>query len=614
MSLNCRLLALAAAASVLASTGAGSLFASPPATSAVATQESFPASTAVAPPATRVQVTMTAAPADLAATEQALDAARRDRGPLPHATPVPVGVTAESRADSVPDPQTATGAPRPKAGVQLKAEGTFTLFRDTSFGAAIQAQTSGAAGEATVANSGPVVFGTGNWWGAISADGGQTFKYINPSTQFANLYGGFCCDQVAIYDPSRDIFIWYMQYSASGPAGSGRNAFRISTARPSEALKGHWLSWTFDSALNTEWQYPDVCLSNDSVYITTNRSPYLSDSVNNAFIFRFPLTPLANGAGFGYNFIDMAGTGLANLSLRCARGARDVAYFGSHNTTSQVRIFRFPESGTAFSWNDVNLSAPWPDGTRACPTPDNRDWCGYGDGRILAGWVSRNMIGFMWDASAGGTFPVPYVEAMRVVESTRAYLDRPFIWHTVQAHQYPAAAPNARGDVGISVHASSSTNYPLFLVGIDDDVSRDAGYGPPNWELHAVRYGTQGPNVNRWGDYYSVQPFFPSGLGWTATGDTMQGCGGNGCKESRYAVFGRERDLHAIPLGASCTLDVDGNGTADALTDGLMILRALFGLTGTSVTNGAIGSGATRNTWATIRSHLNDNCAASFAP
>ncbi|MBK7473240.1 MAG: hypothetical protein IPI73_24050 [Betaproteobacteria bacterium] len=38
-----------------------------------------------------------------------------------------------------------------------------------------------------------------------------------------------------------------------------------------------------------------------------------------------------------------------------------------------------------------------------------------------------------------------------------------------------------------------------------------------------------------------------------------------------------------------CTLDVDGNDSQDALTDGLIILRALFGLTGTSVTNGAIG-------------------------
>ena len=63
-----------------------------------------------------------------------------------------------------------------------------------------------------------------------------------------------------------------------------------------------------------------------------------------------------------------------------------------------------------------------------------------------------------------------------------------------------------------------------------------------------------------------------------------------------------------------CSLDVDGNGSKDALTDGLIIIRALFGLTGTAVTSGAVGSGATRGTWATLQPFLNGNCGTSFAP
>jgi uncharacterized repeat protein (TIGR01451 family) len=50
-------------------------------------------------------------------------------------------------------------------------------------------------------------------------------------------------------------------------------------------------------------------------------------------------------------------------------------------------------------------------------------------------------------------------------------------------------------------------------------------------------------------------------------------------------------------------LDVDGNGRVDALTDGLMILRALLGLTDTQVTLNAIGVGATRNPTA-ITAHI----------
>ena len=63
-----------------------------------------------------------------------------------------------------------------------------------------------------------------------------------------------------------------------------------------------------------------------------------------------------------------------------------------------------------------------------------------------------------------------------------------------------------------------------------------------------------------------------------------------------------------------CSLDIDGNTQIDALTDGLMLLRAMFGLTGQSVTNGAVGQNATRATWALIQPYLNGNCGGAFPP
>ena len=44
-----------------------------------------------------------------------------------------------------------------------------------------------------------------------------------------------------------------------------------------------------------------------------------------------------------------------------------------------------------------------------------------------------------------------------------------------------------------------------------------------------------------------------------------------------------------IPAGS---LDMDGNGQYDALTDGLLMLRGMFGLTGNSLTNGAVATNA----------------------
>ncbi len=53
-------------------------------------------------------------------------------------------------------------------------------------------------------------------------------------------------------------------------------------------------------------------------------------------------------------------------------------------------------------------------------------------------------------------------------------------------------------------------------------------------------------------------------------------------------------------------IDIDGNGEADALSDGLLIVRFLFGFTGDSLINGAISENATRNTAAEIEGFLQD--------
>ena len=62
-------------------------------------------------------------------------------------------------------------------------------------------------------------------------------------------------------------------------------------------------------------------------------------------------------------------------------------------------------------------------------------------------------------------------------------------------------------------------------------------------------------------------------------------------------------------------LDIDGDGTVRALTDGLMLVRALLGMTGTAVTNNALPSPAPpRATWALIRTHMNAKCGMDFRP
>ncbi|MBK7473291.1 MAG: hypothetical protein IPI73_24315 [Betaproteobacteria bacterium] len=62
----------------------------------------------------------------------------------------------------------------------------------------------------------------------------------------------------------------------------------------------------------------------------------------------------------------------------------------------------------------------------------------------------------------------------------------------------------------------------------------------------------------------------------------------------------------APALPGAPNLDIDGNTSNDALTDGLLVLRYLFELSGPALIVNAVGAGATRITDAQILGYLTD--------
>ncbi len=66
---------------------------------------------------------------------------------------------------------------------------------------------------------------------------------------------------------------------------------------------------------------------------------------------------------------------------------------------------------------------------------------------------------------------------------------------------------------------------------------------------------------------------------------------------SSYGIFGRR-------LGLSADFDIDGNGTVDALTDGLLALRYAFGFRGATLITAAVGAGCTRCDAPSIEAYL----------
>ena len=127
-----------------------------------------------------------------------------------------------------------------------------------------------------------------------------------------------------------------------------------------------------------------------------------------------------------------------------------------------------------------------------------------------------------------------------------------------------------------------------------------------------VAIGDDGDFVVTWATISAEDVFsraFTS-AGTPATGDVLVntytvgaqglpsiGTNGNGAFVIAWASAEQDGDaagVFAQRFAAVAILDVDGNGEITALTDGLLILRFLFGFTGTTLTAGATGPGCLR--------------------
>ncbi len=381
--------------------------------------------------------------------------------------------------------------------------------------------------EPSVATRGQEVLMTGNWYAAFSTDGGTTFSYVNPDTTFPAVNGGFCCDQVVLYHPGRDLMIWYLQYIQDGNQNTGR----IAVAQGNDITNQQWRFYDFTPQnignWNNEWlDFPAVAASNDFLYVTSNMFSTPPFNFTRAVVLRLPLAQLANYQGFTYNYFDVT----TNGSLRPTRGATGIMYFGTHQTTGNLlRVFSWPELGTTVTTNDVGVQF-WANATRVAPGPSGNDWLGRMDRRITGAWRSGNEIGFVWTASQDANYPFPHVRVAILDTTTMAVVREPHIWNSNYAFAYPSTATNSQGVVGISVSYGGGSQFePSHAVGFLD--------GPSTWDLVATANGSHGPATNRWGDYLDVSSHGAQQNTWVATGFTQQSGSQAGDIEPRYLHF-----------------------------------------------------------------------------
>jgi hypothetical protein len=417
-------------------------------------------------------------------------------------------------------------------------------------------QIAGNVGEPSVAINGDVVFFTGNWYAAVSFDGGKTFRFIDPTKTQKPTDGGrtFCCDQVVNYIPQIDTFVWLLQY---GP-DTGDNIQRIGFTKTAKvsADQSHWRFFDLTTAMahspGAFMDFPDIAVGANFLYVTTNL--FMPDNSVGSVVFRIPLASIESGHVTTESFVSMA-----HQSFRVAQNCGTTAYFAAHEDTSTLGVFSWPENAPVPTSNRVGV-ARWIGGNGYMSrTPDGRRWLDRADPRLTGATKAGDELWFAWSVDQGSNHRnKPFVQIARIAAHNTTLIENVNVFDTDSATAYGALATSANNEVGISYMIGGAV-YPSHVVGILTGSRRDV----------QTMAGTRGPrpdadNKFQWGDYLTIRPV-PGGNLFAAAGYTLLGqVDGLNDAVPRFVLFGRTNAAG----GSGTTGGTTGAGTGGTGTTG----------------------------------------------
>ena len=238
------------------------------------------------------------------------------------------------------------------------------------------------------------------------------------------------------------------------------------------------------------------------------------------------------------------------------------------------------------------------------------------DGGFVVAWQSYGQAGSGWDifarpfSSAGG----PLASEFQVNLRTQDYQRRPvlatdadagfvIVWqsnnqdgdgHGVFGRLFSSDAAPSTGEFQVNLHTQSSQDFPALAPLADGDFV-------VAWES----YGQDGANQGIFAQRFKAE------IALDIDGDGTTQALTDGILVLRFLFGFTGGVLVAGAVDPACTrcdaaaiepyldlisdlLNVDGNPEKDALTDGLLVIRFLFGFTGNQLINGAVGENCTR--------------------
>ena len=360
----------------------------------------------------------------------------------------------------------------------------------------------------------------------LPSNGGAAWSHVDPFTLFPASVGGFCCDQIVLYDPKHKIWIWLLQYSSTA---AGNNIFRLAVSR--DASFGSWYYWDFaptnlNAAWTTMWfDYPDMAFTNNNLFVTING--FIGNAWQRAFVFRFPLATLAAGTSLA----TIGGRRRTTARSAYARGPGAVMHFGSHNSLSQIRVFDWPDSSTSHNVDRTSTYDPGQQGPYSSEPGRRRHQLARPRG------LAHNR-GVGWRGPD------------RVHVDGRPRFQPPVHVHSRLSHERgdEGACGRARyleheWGVGLSCggdeqRAAKSGSAPSMADWTNHHPGHVVGVRTATaWDTVLTATSTNDPSTPAWGDYLSCVPHSPTPAHWVASGYSIQGGTARTNVVPRYVEF-----------------------------------------------------------------------------
>lgn len=380
-----------------------------------------------------------------------------------------------------------------------------------------EAGTRGIVSEPTAAIRRQAVLLTANTFAAFTSDvTTKPFQAVDPQRLFGpSPHGGFCCDQVAVYDKQRDLLIWLLQYDED----SKENVLRVAVSQGHDIDRKIWRFYDLNPRTVGGWNnhyfdFSNLTLGKNYLYVTTNLIAIedqiaiepIQQSPERGVVIRLPLDQLAKHQALSFRFFSTGGV----VELKATEGANITMYWGAHifpSTGNAIRVYSWPEESNTVTFRDSKVGSWNPVSDE---DDDHKIWLGRIDTAISAAWYTSGKLGFAWTAGKDPLHPRPHIR-VAILDGAGTVVDNPHLWNPDLTFAYPVAVANPQGMVGISLQYSGAGGiHPSHAVGV---------LKGSRWNVVSTKQGTHDPAAPNWGDYISIQP---DGTGWIATGYTLQ--------------------------------------------------------------------------------------------